>query len=232
MANSTELAAPKTDFTLTIDGAEALTPDLIARVGAICGTVEDAEHGDTLLLRLGTGTGADAAAPSRSQLPANVHQVNKWERSLRRLERLPVATVAVATGACYGRSAETLLATDYRIAGTDLRLQLPTAGHATWPGMAIYRLAQQLGVARARQIALFATELSAWQALELGLVDEVAEDPEAAVHATLERLAGARGRDVAVRRRLLMDAASTDFEEALGPHLAACDRTLRRHRAA
>ncbi|MFC1421413.1 enoyl-CoA-hydratase DpgB [Streptacidiphilus cavernicola] len=229
MANPIQLAAPKADFTLTIDGAQALTLDLVGRVTATCGTVEDADHGDTLLVRLGAHT---EAAAQRHQPPANVHLVNKWERALRRLERLPVATVAVATGSCHGPSAETLLATDYRIAGTDLRLRLPETGQSTWPGMAIYRLAQQLGVARARQIALFGPELSAWQALELGLVDEVAEDPQTALRAALDNLAGARGRDVAVRRRLLMDAASTDFEEALGPHLAACDRALRRTQVA
>jgi isomerase DpgB len=227
MANSAQLAHLEADFSLSL-GAEPLSVDLVARFNAICDIVEDATDGDTLLVELG----AQAETGSAGRLPANVHLVNKWERALRRLERLPVATVAMATGVCHGRSAEALLATDYRIAGTDLRLQLPTVGEATWPGMAIYRLSQQLGVARARRIALFGPELSAWQALELGLVDEVAEDPQAAASGALNGLAGARGRDVAVRRRLLMDAASTDFEDALGPHLASCDRALRRTPAA
>jgi isomerase DpgB len=227
MAHSAQLAPLAADFSLTL-GAEAFSADLVARLNAVCGIVEDAKDGDTLLVRLG----ADADTASANRPPANVHLVNKWERAVRRLERLPVAVLAVATGTCHGRSAEVLLATDYRIAGVDLRLQLPLVGTATWPGMAIHRLAQQLGVARARQIALFGPELSAWQALELGLVDEVAEDPQAATVIALESLSGARGRDVAVRRRLLMDAASTDFEEALGTHLVACDRALRRTPAA
>lgn len=227
MAHSAQLAPVEADHSLTL-GAEALSADLVARLNATCDIVEDTTDGDALLLRLG----ADAGTAAADRLPAGVHLVNKWERALRRLERLPVATLAVATGTCHGRSAEALLATDYRIAGADLRLQLPMVGTATWPGMAIHRLAQQLGVARARRIALFGPELSAWQALELGLVDEVAEDPQAAAANALENLSGARGRDIAVRRRLLMDAASTDFEDALGPHLAACDRALRRTSAA
>jgi len=36
------------------------------------------------------------------------------------------------------------------------------------------------------------------------------------------------GRELSIRRRLLLEAASTSFEDALGAHLAACDRALRR----
>jgi len=36
------------------------------------------------------------------------------------------------------------------------------------------------------------------------------------------------GKEVAIRRQLLLDAAQHSFEEALGAHLAACDRALRR----
>ena len=31
-----------------------------------------------------------------------------------------------------------------------------------------------------------------------------------------------------MRRQLMLDAATTTFENALGSHLAACDRVLRR----
>jgi|SRR5882757_1224407 len=47
----------------------------------------------------------------------------------------------------------------------------------------------------------------------------------------LEDLAAAAGlrsgREPAIRRQLMYDAATTSFEEALGAHLAACDRMLR-----
>ena len=69
--------------------------------------------------------------------------VSKWERGLRRLERLDMTTVAMATGDCGGLALDALLATDYRVATSDVRLLVPVAGGATWPGMAIYRLAQQ-----------------------------------------------------------------------------------------
>ena len=35
------------------------------------------------------------------------------------------------------------------------------------------------------------------------------------------------GRELAIRRRLLLDATTTSYEDALGAHLAACDRAVR-----
>ena len=43
----------------------------------------------------------------------------------------------------------------------------------------------------------------------------------------LGRVAGA---EHAIRRQLLLEAATTSYEDALGAHLAACDRELRRLR--
>jgi isomerase DpgB len=225
MAPQIQIAPARAHLTLAIDGADPLTPELVRTVTEACGRAEDAPDGGALLIRL-TGRRPLDAGPAAPHYPA-VHLVNKWERALRRLEQLPTATVATLTGDCFGLAADVLLATDYRIAGTGLQLRPATAGGTTWPGMALYRLAQQIGVGRARRIALFGGELSAWQALELRLVDEVSDDVEAALAAALDGLTGPRAHDVAVRRRLLMDASSISFEDALGPHLAACDRALR-----
>jgi isomerase DpgB len=46
------------------------------------------------------------------------------------------------------------------------------------------------------------------------------------------RLAYSPLDDFAVRRRLMQDSISTNFDDALGTHLAACDRALRRAAAA
>ena len=93
--------------------------------------------------------------------------------------------------------------------------------------MALYRLANQVGAGRARQLALFGTELPADRAAEWGLLDEVVPDPAARSAEVLDAFAGTRGKELAIRRRLLLDAGYTSFEDALGAHLAACDRALR-----
>ncbi|WP_239162101.1 enoyl-CoA-hydratase DpgB [Acrocarpospora phusangensis] len=160
----------------------------------------------------------------------DVYEVSRWERTLRRLERASMPLIAVAAETCSGPAAEVLLVTDYRIGTPDFRFQAVT-GRASWPGVALHRLACQLGVARARRLVLWPTSLPAGQAVDWGLLDEVAPDRDAALRRANELLAGmtaADGDDLALRRRLLLDAPALSVDDALGAHLAACDRVLRR----
>ncbi|MCZ9340005.1 enoyl-CoA hydratase/isomerase family protein, partial [Streptomyces sp. TRM76130] len=67
----------------------------------------------------------------------DVMLVSKWERVLRRLERLPVATVAVADGDCGGPALDVFLAADVRAVTPGARLLVARdATGSTWPGMA------------------------------------------------------------------------------------------------
>lgn len=100
---------------------------------------------------------------------------------------------------------------------------------ATWPGMALFRLARHgASTAAIRRAVLFGTPIEAADALALQLVDEVVDDPAAAEAVARQRAGAVGGSELAIRRQLLLDAPTTSFEEALGVHLAACDRVLRR----
>jgi isomerase DpgB len=208
---------------LRIDGARPLTPAVIGLVRTACDQAEDSDTGVLAVHVSGTPTGPWADG-------LTVALVNKWERELRRLERLPVPTVAVASGDCGGPALDALLAADYRIAAGPVRLFLPVAGGGAWPGMAVYRLAQQgSSSAAVRRAVLFAAPIDIADALAAGLVDEVVDDDaDLALKAAGELAARVQGSELAVRRALLAEAAVTGFEEALGTHLAACDRALRR----
>jgi isomerase DpgB len=214
------------DAVLAISGAGQPTPELIAEVEAVCARIEDAPGNPVVVLRLGRTTLGDAPRPTRA--PLAVHVVNRWERALRRLERLDAVTLAVAEGSCGGPALEALLSCDYRIGTLDLLLSPPILSGEPWPGMVLHRLAHQLGVAKVRQLALFGTELPAMRAAEVGLVDEITDDIPGALAGRVALARKLTGSEVAIRRRLLLEAASTSFEDALGTHLAACDRTLRR----
>ncbi len=216
---------------LDLDCSRPLSPALVREFDAFCDRAEDAGPEAVAILRLGPGT--DAGHGGSWPGDVGIHVVNKWERALRRLERARVVTVAVAQGWCGGPALEVLLSTDCRIGMGDLRLRPPWVAGEIWPGMVVHRLAGQLGIARARDIVLFGTDVSAGKALDLGLIDAVAEDGDAVAGAVATRLRSAgdlAGTELAIRRRLLLDAVTTSFEEALGMHLAACDRTLRRTR--
>ncbi len=223
----------RSDISLRIDTAApgtALSDELIAAVVDVCDRVESGASDPIVVLHV---TGARDGATTQDRAIAwpgevGIPTVNRWERTLRRLERLPAAILAVAQGACSGPALEVLLCADYRIGTPDLSLQLPTLDGQVWPGMALHRLTTQIGVARTRRLAMFGRTLGAAQAERAGLIDEVADNlVDAVAHAT--RLIGdLAGSELAIRRRLVLDASTTSFEESLGSHLAACDRGLRR----
>ena len=210
---------------LRIDGSMPPTKASVAAIEAACAAVE-ANQAPTMLIVYVTGT----ADPGWTH-GLDVALVSKWERSLRRLERLGVMTLAVASGDCGGLALDALLATDYRIATPDLRLALSVDGDALWPGMAIFRLAQQGGGARLRRMILSGGHIDAYEAIDLGLVDEVTDDLDKALQAVAELVSPLSGPELAIRRQLMFDAATSSFEDALGRHLAACDRVLRRSAA-
>ncbi|MER8260686.1 enoyl-CoA-hydratase DpgB [Streptomyces albidoflavus] len=212
---------------VVVDGSAPLSPETTALIGKVCDELEDARGGAFAVVRVENGENAPAWWPGPA---ADVNAVNKWEGALRRLERTPGAVCVTASGTCSGVALDLLLAADHRIVTAGTLLRLPMAGGQVWPGMAVHRLARQLGVARARRLVLLGTGLTAEEGLAAGLLDRVVSERsalDAAVAEATAPLAGVDGTQLAVRRRLLLDAAVTGFEESLGSHLAACDRMLR-----
>jgi isomerase DpgB len=207
--------------TLMIDGAEPPTAAAVKALGTLCDEAEDGDGTGIVTVHV---TGAPGPGWTRG---LDVQMVSKWERTLRRLERLPAATVAVARGDCGGTALDAFLAADLRVAAPGARLLVARDGTATWPGMASYRLVQLAGAAGVRRAVLFGLPIEAPDAQALGIVDDVAADLASAVAAAAGLAVGLSGAEVAIRRQLLFDAATTSFEDALGRHLAACDRSLR-----
>ncbi|TMR07293.1 enoyl-CoA hydratase/isomerase family protein [Actinomadura soli] len=207
---------------LRIDGAGPITAEATAAVTDLCDRADD--HEGPGLVEVHVSGAPGAAWPDGLA----VGLVGKWERALRRLERLDRVTVAVASGDCGGTALDALLATDFRVAAPGTRLLVPPVGGAAWPGMALYRLAHQAGPARIRRAVLLGAPIEAAEAHAMSLLDELAADPAAALAELAAAARGIPGGEPAVRRRLVSDALTTPFEEALGAHLAACDRALRR----
>jgi isomerase DpgB len=209
---------------LRIDGREPASIASVTAVEGLCDQAEDHRGPGIVALHV---SGAPEGSSWLDGL--NVALVSKWERALRRLERLARPTLAVARGDCGGIALDVLLATDVRIAAPDLRLLVCADSEATWPGMALFRLGQQAGPARIRQALLFGTPIEASEALALGLIGQLTDDLEGALATTAESLRTWAGAELAIRRHLMFDAAATSFEDALGSHLAACDRAVRRN---
>jgi isomerase DpgB len=207
---------------LRVDGGRELTKELARSIADLCDEAESTGAGFATLYVSG--------APTQRALGAvaDVAAVSKWEQAVRRFERLRLPTLVAASGDCGGAALDLLLAADVRVATPDLRLRLPRHEQAIWPGMAVYRLVQQLGLAAARRAVLFGAPITVGEALERGLVDRVSENPERTLAAAARLLGRLSGPELAIRRQLAFDAQWMSFEDALGPHLAACDRSLRR----
>lgn len=210
-------------LTLRVDGSRPLAADLLAELAEVCDRTEDGDPRGPVIIRVSGVPGPEWTSG------LSVALVSKWERGLRRLERLPAVTIAAAESDCGGPALDALLTADYRIMAPGARLVMPVAGGVTWPGMALYRLARHAaGAAPGRRATLFGTPIDAAAARGMGVIDDVADNVTSALEKAMELTAATQGAELAVRRQLMLEAPVTAFEDALGVHLAACDRALRR----
>jgi enoyl-CoA hydratase/carnithine racemase len=96
------------------------------------------------------------------------------------ISQLPLTTVAAINGFCFGGALDLALACGQRIASPDAVFSHPGAdlGIITgWGGT--QRLPRLIGHARALEMFFTAQRVDAREALSIGLVDAVSEDPVA-----------------------------------------------------
>lgn len=199
------------------------TKTMVAHINGACDQVGDTGSSTVLHIQI---CAAPASSPSVTD-STTTPTVNQWERALRRLERLNACTMTSVSGDCTWLGLALMLASDYRMASNASRFALSGAAAGIMPGMVIHRLANQLGAARVRKLVLFGAELSAEEAKRLDLIDETSADIGHAVIERIGRLHPGNMSDWAIRRNLLLEASSQDYDAALGVHLAACDRYIR-----
>jgi isomerase DpgB len=205
--------------------------ELGERLSTICDRVEAGGVRPVLHLEGVQGAFASGSAMDWPEQDLSIRTVTRWERALRRLERVPAASVVVVTGEVGPAALEVLLCTDWRICATDSVLGLSAPA---WPGAGLFRMARQLGHTTTRRLTLFPGALPASRALDLGLVDEVRGGSIADVldaGTSAARAIVLDDADVAVLRQLHNEAATAQYDDAIGAHLAACDRLLRRRTA-
>ncbi len=105
-----------------------------------------------------------------------------------RLEDLPVPTISAINGYALGGGCECILATDFRVASPDARIGLPETKLGIMPGFGgSVRLPRLLGNDSALEIIAAGKDVSAKDALKVGLVDAVVA-PEKLVDAALKML--------------------------------------------
>jgi isomerase DpgB len=218
----TELGG-KTLLRIEIDGCATLSVQLVEQLDSALRQAEDMASNAVLFIHV-AGGGSRAACPVWPGSP-KTQMVISWERVLRRIERANLPVMTFVQRVCSMMALELLLLADCRFASHDLSLK--QSSNCIWPGTALYRLSRQIGESRACKLLLDIDPLTASRAAQLDIVDKTVNDLTEALSQAKHLLTRAPLSDFAVRRRLIQDSGSMSFDEALGAHLAACDRMLR-----
>ena len=125
-----------------------------------------------------------------------------------KLASLPSITVAVLQGAALGGGCEIALACDFRIATEAVKIGLPETSLGLIPGWGgTQRSWKLLGPQQARRLVWGATPLSAAQAKDVGLVDEVVAGPDeldAAIESLRKSLARGGPYAIAMAKRAFL----------------------------
>lgn len=207
---------------LTIHGKIDLI-ELTSRINQICDEAEDRQAVLSIIL-------SDCVFDMSHEADSiRIQAINRWEQAVRRIERLPTIVIAQASGTISGPAVDLLLSTDYRIATSNFQFAIPTHQGQVWPGMLIHRLVHQIGMTNCRRLLFNINELNASYAFDIGLIDEISDNNKM-IDMVAKRYCRMANKEFAVRRQLMREAQTTTFEDALGAHLAACDRELRRLR--
>lgn len=210
---------------LTLQDGElrnAMSPQLQADLGAAVDAVSaDAEA--RVLVVAGAGPAFSAGADLPAVFGNAGDEVAEIRNGLRaiydsflRIRRLEIPTIAAVHGAAVGAGVNLAMACDVRIAGPNARfgvtftkLGLHPGGGCTW------FLTRALGRQRALALILDGGFVDAEEALRLGLVLDVVDDPLAAALETAERWAGVDpllSRDI---KRAVGIAERGGFDETL-----------------
>ncbi len=121
--------------------------------------------------------------------PSSVKEMlTKFHSVIRALVATRKLTVANVRRHCLGGGAELALMCDLLYASEDAIFGFPEIKLAAFPPVAMVALSAVVGQKRAAELVLTARSLTAKEALEMGLVNGVAPDPDTLVTETLSRV--------------------------------------------
>jgi enoyl-CoA hydratase len=135
------------------------------------------------------------------------------------IARIPKPTVAAITGYALGAGCELTLACDFRVAAVNAKLGQPEVLLGLIPGAGgTQRLSRLIGPARAKDMIFTGRFVSAQEALEIGLVDEVVaadDDVLAAARRRVERYVGGPAYAIRAAKEAIDRGLGVDLETGL-----------------
>jgi enoyl-CoA hydratase len=159
------------------DALNALSFALIADLGR---AFDEVAAGDArALLITGAGTkafcaGADIKELTGRSLVAQKQGAEAGQAVFAKLDKLPMASVAIINGYAFGGGLELALACSFRLASHHARLALPEIKLGLIPGYGgTQRLPRVIGEARALEMVMTGRTVEAEEALRIGLVNRL-----------------------------------------------------------
>ena len=229
MAQGTLLIAkdPATHVaTITINRADrlnTLTPEFFEDFDRALGELR-ADETVRCLMITGSGDRAFSAGADLTSFTEVSKAFKVWRSSRRsqevflRLANFPKPTVAAINGHCFGGGLELALACDFRIAARRVRLGQTEVNLGLVPGAGgSQRLVRILGQAKAKELVMLGSRLTADEAASLGLLTKAVENEafSAEVRGFSERLAKQAPIAIRLAKVLLNRAIDTPIDASL-----------------
>ncbi len=170
--------------TITVNRPEALNalnPEVVDQLGAAFDGLAASENIATIII---TGSGKAFVAGAdigffighiqRGTIDQIVGFTRRGQQLLQRIDDCPQTVIAVVNGLALGGGLELALAADRIVALPGARLAFPETGIGIYPGLGgTQRTRQRVGPGLAKYLIYSGRMLSAHQAYEIGLVDQV-----------------------------------------------------------
>lgn len=159
---------------------------------------------------------ADAGIDASSLAPGESSPANFFQRAAYAWRELPVPVICAINGVAFGAGLQIALGADLRYARPDARLSIMEVKWGLIPDMAISTtLRDLLPIDRVKELAWSGRILSGTEALQLGLVTAVHDDPVAAALDTATEISGRSPDAVRSMKRLFNRAWQMSEAEAL-----------------
>lgn len=141
---------------------------------------------------------------------------NRFQRAAYDWVTLPVPVIAAVHGNCLGGGLQIALGADIRIATPDVRMSVMEAKWGLIPDMSITQtLPRLVGIDVAKELTYTARVFNGEEALRLGLVTRLADDPLAVAQELATEIAGRSPDAVRGAKRLFNESWNAPAEEGL-----------------
>lgn len=145
----------------------------------------------------------------------------RWERALRTFETMDKIVICGIKQYCLGGALQLALACDVRVAADNTVMGLPAIKEGLIPGLGTFRLAQYIGLGRAKHLVLSGENVNAQEAHAIGLIDYLV--PLAELETRLDEIAQMYARRCSVatlKSKTLVNLSLTlDFDAFMAKYL-------------